>query len=404
VDERTDRRIQVFYDGKCPMLGPASRVWLLKVIVVLVFCLGLVMSLRLWIGPRSYPLAPVFDFLPPATQAVDDVLFAGLFALAVVILVSSRPQKFIAGFLAVIAIFCLLDQTRWQPWVFLYGFLLATLALFSWDSEDAAGRNRALNIARLIMAGTYLFSGLQKINPNFMQNEFPWIVSPITDAVPAAAPALHWLGMAAPFIQVAFALGLLTRRFRRVSLIAAVAMHVFILAMFGPFGLNWNSIIWPWTAAMAGLDVLLFTGEQEFSWHDIVWSGRHPYHAAALVVFIGLPLLSFVNLWDSFLSAALYSGNLTEAEIYLSDRGRNSLPEGLKTHAVHTSDDTNVLNIQHWAIEDLNVTPYPEVRVYRKIAKQVCSHLGNPADLVLLVREQRLLFSNPETGYRCWQL
>src|SRR5580704_13036396 len=38
--------------------------------------------------------------------------------------------------------------------------------------------------------------------------------------------------MAAPFIQVAFALGLLTRRFRRVSLIAAVTMHAFILTMF----------------------------------------------------------------------------------------------------------------------------------------------------------------------------
>ena len=75
------------------------------------------------------------------------------------------------------------DQTRWQPWVFLYGFLLGTLALFSWDSEDVAGRNRALNIARLIIAATYLFSGLQKINLNFMQQDFPWIVSPITDVI-----------------------------------------------------------------------------------------------------------------------------------------------------------------------------------------------------------------------------
>jgi hypothetical protein len=122
------------------------------------------------------------------------------------------------------------------------------------------------------------------------------------------------------------------------------------------------------------------------------------------VVFIGLPLLSFVNLWDSYLSAALYSGNITEAEIYTNDRGRNSLPEGLKAYLVHTSDDTNVLNIQRWAIEDLNVTPYPEVRVYKKIAKNVCLHLGNPADLALLVRELRLFFSKPESGYRCRQL
>jgi hypothetical protein len=286
----------------------------------------------------------------------------------------------------------------------LYGFLLAAVALFSWDSEDVVGRNRALNIARLIMASTYLFSGLQKINFNFMQNDFPWIVSPITDAVPASAPVLHWLGVAAPFIQVAFALGMLTRRFRRISLIAAVTMHVFILGMFGPLGLNWNNIIWPWTAAMAVLDILLFTGRQQFSWRDIVWSGRHPCHAAVLVVFIGLPLLSFVNLWDSYLSAALYSGNITEGEIYTNDRGRNSLPERLKAFLVHTSDDTNVLNIERWSIEDLNVTPYPEVRVYKKVANDVCQHLHNSADLVLLLREKRLFLSKPEIGYRCWQL
>jgi hypothetical protein len=386
------------------LFGPASRPFWLKIIVVLAFCLGLAMSPHLWIGPRSYPVAPVFDSLPLAGQFADTTMFAALFVLAGVMLISPRPQRFMAAFLAIVVIFCLLDQTRWQPWVFLYAFLLGSLTLFSWDSDDPAGRNRALNIARLIMVGTYLFSGLQKINPSFMQNDFPWIVSPITKAIPAAAPTLHWLGMAAPFIQVAFALGLLTRRFRRISLIAAVGMHVFILAMFGPFGLDWNDIIWPWTAAMAVLDIVLFAGKQDFSARDIVCSGRHPYHAGVLVVFIALPLLSFVNLWDSYLSAALYSGNITQAEIYTNDRGKNSLPEAIKAYLVHTSDDTNVINIQRWAIEDLNVTPYPEVRVYRKIAKDICLHLRNPADLVLIVREQRLFFSKPETGYRCWEL
>ncbi len=386
------------------LFGPASRIFWLKVVVVLVFCLGLLMSPHLWIGPRSYPLAPVFDLLPQNVHPVDYVMFAALFALAAAMLVAPKPQKFIAAFLAIIAVFCLLDQTRWQPWVFLYSLLLATLALFSWDSDDVAGRKRALNIARLIMAGTYVFSGLQKINLNFMQNDFPWIVSPITDVMPAAAPALHWLGMAAPFIQVAFALGLLTRRFRRVSLIAAVAMHLFILAMFGPLGLNWNSIIWPWTAAMAVLDILLFTSKQEFSWREIVWPGRRVYHAGALAVVALLPLLSFVNLWDSYLSAALYSGNLTEAEIYATDRAKDAMPSSIHARLVETSPNTNVLSIQWWAIEDLNVQPYPEPRVYRKIARDICKYVSDGDGVVLLVREQRLFFSKPETGYRCHEL
>lgn len=155
---------------------------------------------------------------------------------------------------------------------------------------------------------------------------------------------------------------------------------------------------------MAVLDILLFGGKQEFSWRDIICSGSHAYHVAVLVVFIGLPWLSFVNRWDSYLSAALYSGNITEGQIYTNDSGRNSLPAAIKAYLVHTSDDTNVLNIQLWAIEDLNVTPYPEVRIYKKIAKNICLQLSDPAGLVLIVRERRMFFNVPETGYRCWQL
>jgi len=297
-----------------------------------------------------------------------------------------------------------LDQTRWQPWVYQYSFVLVALALFSWDAEDTTGRRRTLNIARLIVAATYILSGLQKINVNFVDNDFAWIVQPITNVVPLASVPLKFVGMAAPFIQIGFGVGLLTRTFRRVSLFLAVAMHVFILAMFGPLGHNWNDIIWPWTAAMAALDILLFTGKEPFSARDVLWSGRHAYHISTLALFVGLPAFSFVNVWDSYLSSALYSGNLTEATIYVSDNGRDSLPFSIRSHLVHASPDTNVLNIQRWAYEELNVLPYPETRVYKQIAKAVCAQMRSPADVVLLVHEQRMFRSAPESGYRCWDL
>jgi predicted DCC family thiol-disulfide oxidoreductase YuxK len=386
------------------LFGAASRVFWLKSMVVLVFCVGLIMSSRLWIGPRTYPLAPALSFLPASIYPADLFLYAALFVLAGAILVSARPQKFIFAFLGVVIVFCLLDQTRWQPWIYQFGFLLAALALFSWDSDDAEGREQALNIARLIVATTYIFSGLQKLNLNFINNDFPWIVEPITNAFPAARGPLYALGVAAPFIQVGFGVGLLTQKFRRISLILAVSMHAFILVMFGPFGRNWNDVVWPWTAAMAGLDLLLFTSKQKFSVRDVLWGHRHPYHVCVLVLFAILPFLSFFNLWDSNLSSALYSGNLTEATIYVGDEGRESLPASIKAYLVHTSPNTNVLNIQRWAIEDINVLPYPETRVYKKIAKAVCEHSQSPADFVLLVHEQRMFWSKPETAFRCWDL
>lgn len=384
--------------------GPASRIFWLKAVIILAFCIGLIMSSRLWIGPRTYPLAPVSGSLPASIYPLDVALFAALFALAAAILISPRPQKFIFAFLAVIAVFCLLDQTRWQPWVYQYAALLVALSLFSWDSSDVAGQRRALNVARLIVAATYVFSGLQKLNFNFVNNDFPWIVEPLTNLIPAARQPLYTLGMAAPFIQIGYGIGLLSKRYRRLSLVLAISMHAFILAMFGPFGHNWNNIIWPWTVTMAAFDLLLFTGTQEFSLREIFWTRRYPYHACVLLLFAVLPLLSFFNLWDSYLSAALYSGNLTDATIYANDRGKDSLPEAIRSHFVHTSPDTNVINIQRWAFEDLNVLPYPETRVHKQTAKAVCKQAAHPEGLVLLVRERRMFASVPERGYGCWQL
>jgi predicted DCC family thiol-disulfide oxidoreductase YuxK len=386
------------------LFGPAARIFWLKTTVVLAFAVGLLMSSRLWIGPRSYPLAPVLDMFGSSIRLSDYVLFAALFPLAGMILVSAQPRKFIGAFLAIVAVFCALDATRWQPWVFQYSLVLMTLALFSWNSEDAGGRQRALNIVRLIIAGTYVFSGLQKINAEFVQFVFPEFVEPITKAVPAAAYPLYLLGMATPLVQVAFGVGLLTRKYRRISLVLAVAMHVFILALIGPLGDNWNSIVWPWTAAMAAFDLLLFTGRDPFTLREVLWTKRYPYHAAVLGLVAILPFLSFVNLWDSYLSAALYSGNVTEGFIYVSDAGRESLPEDIRRHMTQASPGTSELDLLRWGIEDLNVTPYPETRVYKTVARAVCGRLADPMQLILLVREQRMFLSTPEQTYRCADL
>jgi hypothetical protein len=249
--------------------GSATRLFWLKTALVLAFEIGLLMSARLWIGPRSYPLAPVSNVLPEIDGLLAYSLFAALFVLATLMLVAPKPQRFIAAFLTLIVAFCLADQTRWQPWIFLYGFLLGTLALFSWNSTDSGGLSNTLNLARLIVACTYIFSGLQKVNLNFMESDFPWMVQPISNLFPPAASLLHVFGMIVPFVQVAFGVGLLTKRFRSASLIVAIMMHVFVLTMFGPLGLDRNSIIWPWTAAMAVFDIILFTNKSKDSMANI---------------------------------------------------------------------------------------------------------------------------------------
>jgi hypothetical protein len=389
-----------------PALAPniAARFFLLKVTLVAGICADLLMSRALWIGPRTFPLVPVSWMPCQMERTAAVVLYGALFVLALVTLFVRRAAPAAAAFVAIMLAFCLADQTRWQPWVFQYTVLMAVVALAASDGADLTGEERVLNLGRLIVAFTYIFSGLQKLNPNFMFVDFPWLVEPVTRSIPPVAKIVPVLGALAPFVQVGFGVGLLTRRWRRLSLGAAVAMHGLILAMFGPLGHNWNNVIWPWTAAMALFDIVLFSATSDLAWLDVLSVRRDPAYWAAFALFAVLPLLSFCNRWDSYLSAALYSGNLTEAQIYLSDAGRAAVRPALRRLAVHTSPNTNVLNIQRWAIEDLNVMPYPETRVYKEIARSVCGEVRNPGQLVLIIREQRLFGSAPESGFQCSEL
>src|SRR5207248_5996740 len=92
------------------LFGPTSRIFWLKTTALIAFCVGFLISSPLWIGPRSYPLVPVWSGLPALGHPFDYALFGGFFALAAAALVSPRPQKFIGGFLAILVVFCLLDQ------------------------------------------------------------------------------------------------------------------------------------------------------------------------------------------------------------------------------------------------------------------------------------------------------
>ena len=81
-----------------------------------------------------------------------------------------------------------------------------------------------------------LWSGLAKLNPNFIDNFFPALVIPVVGAKPGPAQwVIHDLGFVAPLFECAPGVGLLMRRFRNAAVCSAIAMHVFILIALGPW-------------------------------------------------------------------------------------------------------------------------------------------------------------------------
>jgi hypothetical protein len=89
---------------------------------------------------------------------------------------------------------------------------------------------------------------------------------------------------------------------------------VFVLATIGPFGPHWNTVVWPWNVVMAGFTVILYTRSDEVSRRQVFGIDGRPFQKIVMVLFVVLPVLSFVDVWDAYLSSSLYSRNTTRGE------------------------------------------------------------------------------------------
>ena len=364
-------------------LNPYQRILYTKTVVVLGFAAGFSLSPKLWVSTRFYPLIPVFHGLPRIPYPLDYLLFGLLFLLLALAGMSLKPRAAMIGFTALLLILACCDQTRWQPWAYLYLFMLLSLACFSWNADDFAGTANSLNICRLIVVATYFYSGLQKMNTRFAAGVFSLL----------GREASHhflftMLGYALAAIETLIAIGLVTRKYRKIAVIAGVCMHLFILFSC-IFIYRWNSVVWPWNIAMIVLLVLLFW-RSDTTPIAILWRNPIRLQKVVLVLFGILPSLSFFGLWDSYLSASLYSANVPVGNILIGEAVKAELPAAIQRR-VTTIPDGDVLRIQDWSLAELNVPPYPAMRAYRTVAADVCRYSHNSPDVMLIVHEKDTL-------------
>ncbi|HLL72908.1 MAG TPA: MauE/DoxX family redox-associated membrane protein, partial [Pyrinomonadaceae bacterium] len=239
-----------------------QRITRLKIALALAFLCGFLLSPKLWLSTRAYPLAPVAKFLHAPPFPLDYLAFALLLLLLIGIVLFARPRKLIVAFVALVVLVCLWDQTRWQPWCYQYVFMSLALACYSWRVDDGGGRESALNACAFVVAGIYFWSGLQKVNPLFTGELFPSLVEPYARHLPASfGAASRWVAPLVPLAEVGVGLGLLSRKFRTHAVFLALVLHLSVLVLFVP--VRRNTIVWPWNAAMICFVVLLFWRRQQ---------------------------------------------------------------------------------------------------------------------------------------------
>jgi len=61
------------------------------------------------------------------------------------------------------------------------------------------------------------------------------------------------------------------------------------------------------------------------------------------------------------------------------------LPDAARRHVVSRGTGANALDLWEWSMGELSVPSYPEDRVFRAVARDVCRLADNPGDVVLVV-------------------
>ena len=351
------------------------------------------LSWKLWISSRLFPLCPVTDALPALPFPLDYVWFFSLLGLLLSIIFFAQPRGLILVLLALAGLLSLWDQNRWQPWFYQYCFLLAALGVYAWKAPGARTTKAALNACRLILVSTYFWSGLQKLNANFVKETWPDIARGVLSHLPEGAtrfPPL--LILTIPLLEILIGVGLLIAKFRRASVLLAIATHLFVLILLVISGEN--IVVWPWNIAMSLFVVILFWRDETTGPRQILMV-KKGFPTLVLLLFGIMPAFSLLDRWDSYLSAALYSGNTTQAVIYVSPAVMARLPASIHPH-IWQSTQPFFLDINRWSYGELKVPVYPEPRIYRKVADRICSYTGDSPDVRLRIKGK----PNPLTGAR----
>ena len=383
--------------------GDIGRLFWLKLVIAAGLTAGIVASWPLWLSGRAFPLVPLFSWWPTVGTPLDLIILVVLIGLLMGVAVSKQPRRAIGGAVALLGFICVGDQMRWQPWVYQYTAMLVALAFCTWRVKDQAINSAALNVCRLILVSTYFWSGIHKLNEGFIFDTVTWMFQPITAVTPAAVdPYIVSLGVFLPILEIGIGLGLLWSKTRKVALIAAIAMHVGILILLGPFGHNWNVVVWPWNIAMIASVMLLFWRTPQVSPMAIIWNRQFAYHGVVLVLFGLLPALSLFGKWDAYLSSALYSSDLVRASIHID--APVAAPASLIRADTSTKQGT-MIGVGSWSYETLHVPPYPESRIFKHLGSVVCRSVGDSEHVQLRLTFRGTPFREgfAET-YRCTNL
>lgn len=300
-----------------------------------------------------------------------------------------------------LALTFLCNQHCLQPWAW-QTFIFAVLLLcFPNQTEFKRWASR-------IVISIYLFSAIGKFDYQFIHTLGDSFLNTLIDWVGAEKgmpdELRPWTVGLFPAGELAIAIGLMFNRTRRIAAAAAIGLHIVLIAILSPLGLNHRPAVLIWNAMSILLVYWLFFSSSKTGIGDATpqtkparRDGLSTFGTVfGVIVLIG-PLLRPVQLWDHWLAWGLYSPSNSRVELLVSESAQSKLPPSVAEH-LRSAETIGMLELKLdlWSLEELNAPIYPQARVQRSIADQFL----NQHQLQQQARIKILGPSHPWTGRR----
>ncbi|MFN2262300.1 MAG: hypothetical protein ABR595_09580 [Psychroflexus sp.] len=202
-----------------------------------------------------------------------------------------------------------------------------------------------------ILAITYVFSGLHKLNLVFINTV--WSQGILIDFLDfskeiAFSKPFKAVGFSVGFIELLLGIGLFTK-FKKQASYALIVMHIFILIYLGPLGINFNEVVWIWNIIM--IYHLLYVNKKITL--GLILKSK-TYLIAVILIAVN-PILYIFGKSSPYLSFSFYSGTKSFQIIEFDNK---KIPKDLKTYIYLKDTNTSRIDLNTWALKELKV-PFP---------------------------------------------
>ena len=231
---------------------------------------------KLWTPQTVFPQIPFFEFLVNVPGWVDWILF-GLIALSLLILLANLSKQSVRVgclvFCAALIFSVSLNQHRFQPWA--YHFLIFA-ALFGLSHPaklrrpltNQAPSSLAIQLMRWVVISIYTYSALSKFDYQFAHTIGTQMLETLVGF--AGVESKNWSPEMTTGLVLLFPLGELlvgillaiskSRKFRFCAIAAAILLHLTLLLLLGPLGLNHQPGVLIWNLFFIVQVIWLFGG------------------------------------------------------------------------------------------------------------------------------------------------